>query len=175
MLAAVSFGLFAFSYFMRAQLTADELSGLRGAATGKVSPWHVLRRHVRRAVRPSASHKVPAASGLSNFLRITAAGFATSIITTFWDRREALHQSQLAEAVTQYSPAYQVILRQLHHVGLTDQAAAGAMTQVMIGQGYLLSSLDLFYASAWLSVLMIPLCFLVRRPAAGGSAPVASE
>jgi DHA2 family multidrug resistance protein len=118
---------------------------------------------------------VPAASGLSNFLRITAAGFATSIITTFWDRRETLHQSQLAEAVTQYSPAYQVILRQLHHVGLSDQGAAGAMTQVMVGQSYLLSSLDLFYASAWLSVLMIPLCFLVRRPAVGGGLAVAAE
>jgi len=45
----------------------------------------------------------------------------------------------------------------------------------MIGQSYLLSSLDLFYASAWLSVLMIPLCFLVRRPSAGGAAPVAAE
>ena len=120
------------------------------------------------------AQKVPAASGLSNFLRITAAGFATSIITTFWDRREALHQSQLADAVTQYAPAYQEALGQLHQFGLTDQGAAGAMTQTMIGQSYLLSSLDLFYASAWLCVLLIPLCFLGRRPA-GGGAPVSAE
>jgi MFS transporter, DHA2 family, multidrug resistance protein len=45
----------------------------------------------------------------------------------------------------------------------------------MIGQSYLLSSLDLFYVSAWLSMLMIPLCFLVRRPSAGGNVPVAAE
>jgi DHA2 family multidrug resistance protein len=120
-------------------------------------------------------HKVPAASGLSNFLRITAAGFATSIITTFWDRREALHQSQLSDVVTQYAPAYQETLTRLHQLGLTDQAAAGAMTQGMIGQSYLLSSLDLFYVSAWLSVLMIPLCFLVRRPTVGGHAPAAAD
>jgi len=120
-------------------------------------------------------HKVPSASGLSNFLRITAAGFATSLITTFWDRREALHQSQLADVVTQYAPAYQESLMRLHQLGLGDQVAAGAMTQVMIGQSYLLSSLDLFYASAWLSVLMIPLCFLVRRPAVGGAVAVAAE
>jgi DHA2 family multidrug resistance protein len=49
------------------------------------------------------------------------------------------------------------------------------MTQAMIGQSYLLSSLDLFYVSAWLSVLMIPLCFLVRRPAVGGPLPVAAD
>ena len=119
--------------------------------------------------------KVPAASGLSNFMRITAAGFATSLITTFWDRRESLHQSQLADVVTPYSPAYQEALTHLHQLGMTDQGAAGAITQTMIGQSYLLSSLDLFYASAWLSVLLIPLCFLVRRPAALGAPPRAAE
>jgi MFS transporter, DHA2 family, multidrug resistance protein len=177
MLAATSFGLFGISYFMRAQFTADSSYWVfmapqlvQGLAMGM---FFVAMLAVSFDGLPA--HKVPAASGLSNFLRITAAGFATSIITTFWDRREALHQSQLAEAVTQYSPAYQTILRQLHHVGLGDQAAAGAMTQVMVGQSYLLSSLDLFYASAWLSVLMIPLCFLVRRPTVGGNVPVAAE
>jgi hypothetical protein len=35
------------------------------------------------------AHKIPAASGLSNFLRITAGRFATSLTTTFWDRRES--------------------------------------------------------------------------------------
>ncbi len=121
------------------------------------------------------AHKVPAASGLSNFLRITAAGFATSLTTTFWDRREALHQSQLADTVTPYAPAYQEALAQMHQLGLSDQGAAGAITQGMIGQSYLLSSLDLFYISAWLSVLLIPLCFLVRRPAAVGTVTVAAE
>jgi DHA2 family multidrug resistance protein len=177
MLAASSFGLFAISYFMRAQFTADSSYWVfmapqlvQGLAMGI---FFVAMLAVAFDGLPP--QKVPAASGLSNFLRITAAGFATSLITTLWDRREALHQSQLAEAVTQYSPAYHEVLRQLHHVGLSGQGAAGAVTQVMVGQSYLLSSLDLFYASAWLSVLMIPLCFLVRRPATGGHAPVAAE
>jgi DHA2 family multidrug resistance protein len=177
MLAASSFGLFAFSYFMRAQLTADSSylvfvapQLVQGLAMGM---FFVAMLAVSFDGLPS--HKVPSASGLSNFLRITAAGFATSLITTFWDRREALHQSQLADVVTQYAPAYQETLTRMHQFGLTDQLAAGAMTQTMIGQSYLLSSLDLFYASAWLSVLMIPLCFLVRRPSSSGGAPVAAE
>lgn len=41
--------------------------------------------------------------------------------------------------------------------------AAAAMTQSLVEQSYLLSSLDLFYLSAWLCVALIPLCFLVRR------------
>jgi DHA2 family multidrug resistance protein len=177
MLAATSFALFAISYFMRAQFTADSSyfvfmvpQLVQGLAMGM---FFVAMLAI--SFDGLSAQKVPAASGLSNFLRITAAGFATSVITTLWDRREALHQSQLSDWVTQYTPAYHQALQQLHHLGLTNQGAAGAMTQVMVGQSYLLSSLDLFYASAWLSVLMIPLCFLVRRPASGGAAPPPAE
>jgi hypothetical protein len=35
--------------------------------------------------------------------------------------------------------------------------------------------LDLFYLSAWLCLALVPLCFFVRRPAAGGPMPVAAE
>jgi len=49
------------------------------------------------------------------------------------------------------------------------------MTQALVGQSYLLSSLDLFYLSAWLSVAMIPLCFLVRRPVSAGAVAVAAD
>ena len=74
-----------------------------------------------------------------------------------------------------YSPAYQQSLGQMHQFGLTDQAAAGAMTQGLIAQSYLMSSLDLFYISAWLCLAVLPLCFLVRRPAATGAVPVAAD
>ncbi len=108
---------------MRAQLTADSSYWVfmapqlvQGLAMGM---FFVAMLAVSFDGLPS--QKVPAASGLSNFLRITAAGFATSLITTFWDRREALHQSQLADVVTQYSPAYQEVLTRMHQFGLTDQ------------------------------------------------------
>ncbi len=42
--------------------------------------------------------QTPSASGLSNFVRITAGGFAASLTTAFWDRREALQQTHLADA-----------------------------------------------------------------------------
>jgi MFS transporter, DHA2 family, multidrug resistance protein len=176
-LAATSFALYALSYYMRAQLTADSSflvfvapQLVQGLAMGLffVSMLSVIFDRL-------PAHKVPAASGLSNFLRITAGSFATSLTTTFWDRREALHQTRLAETISQYAPSYQQSLTQLHLFGLNDQSAAGAMTQALVGQSYLLSSLDLFYLSAWLSVAMIPLCFLVRRPVAAGAVAVAAD
>jgi DHA2 family multidrug resistance protein len=177
LLAAASFGFYAISYFMRAGLTADASfiafmapQLVQGIAMGLF--FVTMLSVIFDGLPP---HKIPAASGLSNFLRITAGSFATSLTTTFWDRRETLHQTRLADAVTVYAPAYQQSLAQMHQSGLTDQTAAGAMTQTLIGQSYLLSSLDLFYFSAWLCVALIPLCFLVRRPAAGGPTPVAAE
>jgi DHA2 family multidrug resistance protein len=176
-LAAASFAFYAISYFMRAGLTSDASfiafmapQLVQGFAMGLffVSMLAVIFDGL-------PPHKIPAASGLSNFLRITAGSFATSLTTTFWDRREALHQTRLADTISVYAPAYQQSLAQLHQLGMNDQAAAGTMTRGLIGQSYLLSSLDLFYLSAWVCVALIPLCFLVRRPAAGGPTPVAAE
>jgi DHA2 family multidrug resistance protein len=49
-------------------------------------------------------HRIPSATGISNFARITGGAFAASITTTFWDRREILHQSRLAEAANLGNP-----------------------------------------------------------------------
>jgi DHA2 family multidrug resistance protein len=118
--------------------------------------------------------QVPSASGLTNFLRIIAGGFAVSLTTTFWDRREALHQSRLAEVVNVYAPASQHFFGLLRALGVGNHAAEGAATQMMINQGYLLSSLDLFYLSGWVSVALIPLCWLVRRPSNGDAGAMAT-
>jgi DHA2 family multidrug resistance protein len=176
-LAAMSFGFYAASYFMRAGLTSDASfvafmmpQLVQGFAMGLffVSMLAVIFDGLPQP-------KIPSASGLSNFLRITAGSFATSLTTTFWDRREALHQTRLSDTISVYAPAYQHSLAQMHQFGLNDQTAAGAMTQALVGQSYLLSSLDLFYLSAWVCVALIPLCFLVRRPAGGGPTPVAAD
>ena len=46
--------------------------------------------------------RIPAASGLFNFARISAGSFGASIATTFWDRRASLHHAQLVEHITAY-------------------------------------------------------------------------
>ena len=177
MLAATAFGIYALSYFMRAGLTTDASlfafvvpQLVQGFAMGLF--FVTMLAVIFDGLPPE---RVPSASGLSNFLRITAGSFATSLITTFWDRRETLHQSHLADSVSVYTPAYQQSLAQMHQFGLTDQSAAGVMTQGMIAQSYLLSSLDLFYLSGWLCVALIPLCFLVRRPSVQGAVVAAAD
>lgn len=174
-LVATSFAIYASAYFMRAGLTTDASFWaftapqlVQGFAMGIF--FVAMLAIIFDRLPP---HEIPAASGLSNFLRITAGSFATSLTTTLWDRREAFHQTHLSEAITVYSPTYQQSLVQLHQLGLTDTGAAGMLNQGLVDQSYLLSSLDLFYASAWLTLALIPLCFLVRRPRLSG-APVAA-
>ena len=177
LIGAVAFGIYATGYFMRAGLTADAsfLSFVipqlvQGFAMGLF--FVTMLSVIFDGLPPQ---KIPAASGLSNFLRITAGSFATSLTTTLWDRREAFHQARLSDTISAYTPAYQQSLTNLHQFGLTDQAAAGAITQTLVGQSYLLSSLDLFYLSAWLCIALIPLCFLVRKPVAPGSVAAAAD
>jgi DHA2 family multidrug resistance protein len=176
-LAAGSFGIFAISYFMRAGLTPDAAlfsfiapQLVQGVAMGL---FFVSLLGVIFDKLPPA--KIPAAAGLSNFMRITAGSFATSLTTTLWDRRETLHQTRLADSVTAYSPVLQETIARLQAQGLSDQAAAGALTQGLVSQSYLMSSLDIFYLSGWLCLALIPLCFLVPRPAGGGPPPVAAD
>jgi MFS transporter, DHA2 family, multidrug resistance protein len=176
-LAASAFGFYAISYFMRAALTTDASffafvapQLVQGFAMGLF--FVSLLAVIFDGLPPE---KIPAASGLTNFLRITASSFATSLTTTFWDRRETLHQTHLADTISVYAPAYQQSLAQMHQFGLTNQAAAGAMTRGLVSQSYLLSSLDLFYLSGWLCVLLIPLCFLVRRPSVHGEVVAAAD
>ena len=69
--------------------------------------------------------RIPLASGLSNFARITAGGFAASIVTTLWDRREALHQSRLADSTTLFSPQFSHALAGLHVLGLSRPRRQG--------------------------------------------------
>jgi DHA2 family multidrug resistance protein len=174
--ASASFLFFAVSYFMRAGYTADGSFWsyvmpllVQGVAMGM---FFVSMLTISLDGLPP--HRVPAASGLNNFLRITGGSFATSLTTTWWDRREALHQARLVESATVYDPALQQTMAQLQGGGLSDQSAAAVVLRGVIGQGYLLSSLDIFYFSGWLALALIPLCWIVRRP--GGSVgPVAAD
>src|SRR3546814_20521087 len=84
-------------------------------------------------------------------------------MTTAWDRREAVHQSQLADHLTIFSPIYHNAAEILTGLGASDLQAAGAITRQMVQQAYLLAANDLFWISAWLSLAMIPLIWFARR------------
>ena len=121
-----------------------------------------------------APDRIPAASGLFNFARITAGSFGTSIATTFWDRRASLHHAQLAERISSYDPSSAQALAGMQAGGLSSPQSYEAVNRLIDQQAYMLSANDIFYASAVLSLLLIAVIWLARPAKAGDAAAAAA-
>jgi DHA2 family multidrug resistance protein len=106
--------------------------------------------------------KIPAASGLSNFVRITAGSFGTSIATTIWQDRAAMHHAQISEYVNQGSVATNGAMAGLSGAGLSPEQILGTINRLADQQAYMLAANDVFYASAIIFLLLIPLVYLTR-------------
>ena len=72
--------------------------------------------------------KIPAALGLRNFVRIAAGSFGTSIATTVWQDRAAMHHAQLSEYVNPGSVAANSALAS---AGLTPDEALGTIGRLI--------------------------------------------
>ena len=164
--ATIGFAAFAASYLMRAKLTADAsfmwfvlpsvVQGI-GMAVFFVAMLNILLGDIE-------PQRIPFASGVSNFVRTISGAFATSIVTTFWDRDAAVHQSRLAEASSVYDPSAQAALDRLHGLGLNDMQSLGVLTRTLSGQAYFLSALDFFWISGWITFGIILFVWFTRRP-----------
>jgi DHA2 family multidrug resistance protein len=118
--------------------------------------------------------KIPAASGLSNFARITAGAFGTSISTTLWESRAVLHHTQLAESVSATSPAAQSTLAGLAASGFSPEQALGQINRLADQQAFTMAATDLFWLSAVLFLVLVPVVWLSRPQASAGGAEAAA-
>ena len=115
--------------------------------------------------------RIPAATGLSNFVRITAGAMGTSITTTLWDSRTALHHVQLTE---QLGDARSLVaaeaLAKLRASGLGDAQIAEFVNRLVDQQAAMLGANDIFAGSALLFLMMIALVWLARPSKQGAAA-----
>lgn len=174
--ASMSFVAFAISYLMRAGYTPDSSfmvlmlpMVVQGIA---MSVFFVSMLTILLAGIPP--QKIPAASGLSNFARITVGGFAASLTTVIWDRREAVHQARLSDSSAFNNPVMVQALSRLHADGLSAAQSLGVLTRSLVNQAYMLSSIDFFWISGWLCFAVLPLVWLTKR-AMGGGGPAAAD
>jgi MFS transporter, DHA2 family, multidrug resistance protein len=115
--------------------------------------------------------QLPAASGLSNFARITAGAVGTSLFTTLWETRASLHHAQLAEAVNRGNTAAMQAMEQLHATGQTPDQVSATINRLIDQQAYTMAVTDVFYLSAGLFVALIALVWLTSPKRAPGAAP----
>lgn len=106
--------------------------------------------------------RIPSASGLSNFCRITAGAMGTSVVTTIWDDRATLHHAHLVEHITQTDPGATQAIHGLTQLGMTMQQALGVINRLIDQQAFTRSADDIFLASAYLFLLLVPLIWFAR-------------
>ena len=171
----VSFAIFALVLFMRAHFNTDATittlmlpTVIQGAA---MAAFFIPL--VSISLSGLAPERIPAASGLFNFARITAGAFGTSITTTLWDRRATLHHAQLVEHLSPNNPVTAQALGTLHGSGMGPDQSYAALNRLVDAQAFMLSADDIFYVSGMLFIALIALVWLarpVRAAAAAGAA-----
>ena len=110
-----------------------------------------------------APERIAAASGLSNFVRITAGSFGTSIATTIWQDRAAMHHAQISEYVNLGNGAATQALSGLHGAGLAPPQALAVIDRLANQQAYMLAVDDVFFASSLIFLALIPLVYLTHH------------
>jgi MFS transporter, DHA2 family, multidrug resistance protein len=121
-----------------------------------------------------------AASGLMNLARNIGGSVGISFVTTMLDRRTQFHQNMLSSHLSDANPAMQAALQgmaqKLQAAGL-DAAAAMQRAQAslqgtLIRQATMLAYLDNFWLLGVAMLCLVPLVFLMKKPAPGGEMAV---
>ncbi len=171
-IASLAFLGFALVFFMRARFNTevDTVSLLiptliQGAA---MSMFFIPLTSI--ILSGQAPEKIPAASGLSNFVRIMCGGMGASIMTTMWDDRSTLHHARLTEATGYASPAFVQNMQTMQQAGLPDQAAYAVLDRSINVQASTMAATDIFYMAAMIFLVLIGFVWLTRPKKS--SAPV---
>ncbi len=175
-LATLSFLGFAAVYFMRSHYTTGVDTYtlvlptlLQGIPTGL---FFVPLTAIILSGQPA--EKVPAAAGLSNFVRVFCGAVGTSLATTGWNNRAILHHAQLSEQASVHSPLYARTIESLQAtMGFTQGQAAAYFERGLNTQAIMLGLNDIFWISGVIFVAIVPLIWLTK-PARGGSAAAAA-
>lgn len=171
-LATGAFTIFALVFYMRAQFTpeVDTITlmiptVIQGAA---MAMFFVPLTSIILSGQPP--QKIPAAAGLSNFVRIMFGGIGTSITSTLWDSRTALHHAQLAEHTNPQNPAFVQTVQALIAQGMPEPGAWAVIERTLSVQASTMAAADIFWISAVLFLALIGLVWLSRPSRSGAAA-----
>ncbi|MGE0383476.1 MAG: DHA2 family efflux MFS transporter permease subunit [Gammaproteobacteria bacterium] len=149
---------------------------LRSLYTASVDTWHLLLPSYVQGIAMATyfapltlislsgvpPERMPAAAGLSNFIRTLGLGFGTSIATTVWSVRATVHHAQLVENASDYSPQFGRGIETLEDAGLATTQAYGAFERMLSLQAGVLGANDVFRITAILFLALLVLVWLAR-------------
>ncbi len=113
--------------------------------------------------------KVPAAAGLSNFVRVFCGAVGTSIATNAWNNRTILHHAQLTEQASVDNPVFrQQIENTQTLLHLSTPSSHALFDFQLTTQAAMMGINDIFYASSIIFLAIIPLIWITRSTKGGG-------
>lgn len=169
--ATASFVFFAVVFFMRSRynLEVDQFTVilptlLQGIPTAMFFvPLTVL---LLSGLPPE---RIPAAAGLSSFVRVFCGAIGTSVATTAWNNRTIVHHAQLTEHATPYSPALQQMYSTLQNtMGMSQSQATALIERNLNAQASMIGINDIFWISAVIFLMIIPFIWIIK-PVKGGA------
>ena len=117
--------------------------------------------------------RVPAAAGLSNFVRVFCGAVGTSIATNAWNNRTILHHARLTEQASINNPIFVQAIDQTQKVlNLSEPSARALFDFQLNSQAAMMGLNDIFYISAIIFLMIIPLIWITKstKGGAGGGA-----
>jgi MFS transporter, DHA2 family, multidrug resistance protein len=180
-LIALSFLLFAISFFYQSNFTTD------------VSLYTIMFSRflqgfgvaffflplVQLSLAEISEDRYASASGLFNFIRIlVGSGFGTSLSIELWTRLEIFHHARLTEFSTPFRHVTTQFYNQLgklsSNIPFTPDVINRVLDQQTEQQAFMLSTNDVAWLAAWIFIAMIPIIFLAKRVKPGKAAHAAS-
>jgi DHA2 family multidrug resistance protein len=163
-----SFGFFTFAYcsfwiaFFNTNVTVEDIALARFIQGLGVPCFFIPIISILLSGLPP--DRIASAAGLSNFTRILAGSFGTSIFVTLWSNRESIHQSKLVENLTTYHPQMIEVIEKLHRLGLTDNETFAKIQAIIVNQSYMLATNDVFWACGFIFMMLFGLIWFAKPP-----------
>ncbi len=114
------------------------------------------------AYRNIPPHLMPSAAGMNNFMRMTAGAVSTSLCTTLWDHRSAVHRAEMAERVNLSDPATVSWMEQAQALGLSATQALATLSRSIDQQAQTLAVTEVFLGAALVFTGLIALLWTLR-------------
>ncbi|MDD5295765.1 MAG: DHA2 family efflux MFS transporter permease subunit [Rhodocyclaceae bacterium] len=172
--ASASFLIFALVSYMRSGFTLEVTPWviilpqlIQGAATAMF--FIPLTSLILSGLHPS---RFPSAAGLSNFMRMTAAAFGTSISTTLWDDRAALHHARLTEHLNVYDAPARQAIETLSAQGMPREQILALLDRQTTAQAYMMSANDFFLLATVLLLVLAGGVWLAKPQRQSAPVPV---
>ena len=108
--------------------------------------------------------KMASASSLFNFLRTLAGSIGTSLTTFIWYNREAVHHTQLTEAINPYNPISQQFFQTMGSFGLSEEQTASYLARQITAQGFIIGANEIFLVSAITFISLVVLIWFAKPP-----------